>query len=149
MRFLPKYQKKLERRFRLRVERKGFNFPCDIGLSNKVRLAAAALECPIYPLMEEIIERGLSEIAEILRDVALKEQPQRHLVRDHLLVDRLDQEAETVSRRAIRLSNAMRFLELYEYGGLTPEDIKRALDMVEAETREGRLEGSPDKERDG
>ncbi|MBA7597132.1 hypothetical protein ES703_04127 [subsurface metagenome] len=89
-------KKRLERKFSRQIERRGFNFQCDVGLANRVRLAAGLLEVPIYPLMEEIIQLGLSDIGEMFIDDALKERLQRHLLTDHLLVDHLDPEHETL-----------------------------------------------------
>ena len=137
MRFFGK-KRRLERKFSRQVERQGFNFQCDVGLAARVRLAAKLLEVPIYPLMEEIVERGLSDVGEIVQDDTLKERLQRHLLTDHLLVDHLEPEHETVSSRALRLRNAMRFLELCETLGLNPLEIKQVLDQFLAEAKKKR-----------
>lgn len=136
MRLLRSYKEKLEHKFRPRIKRQGFNFQCDVGLANRVRLAAKLLEVPIYPLMEETIEQGLSDIGETVEDDALKVRLQRHLLTEHLLVDHLDPEHETVSGEALRLRNTKKLLDLYESVGLTSWDILKALELVRAEVEE-------------
>ena len=134
MRVVSRYRKALEKRFsRKPILRRGFNFPCNVVLANRVRLAAKLLGCPIYPLAEEVIERGLSDIGEVMKNETLTRRLQRHLLTDHLLVEHLDPESRTDSMQAKRLRNAMRFLELYEEKGLTPEDIRMLLSLFKAE----------------
>lgn len=45
---------------------------------------------------------------------------------------------EMVSRQALRLRNATKFLKFYEMARVSPQDIKRALDAVETQVKERR-----------
>lgn len=134
MKRLARYRKALEKNFsRKPIPRKGFNFPCDIALSKKVRLLAKYLQCPIYTLMEEVIERGLSDIGEIIKDETLIRSLQRHLLNDHLLVDHIDPESKTDSMYAKRLRITMGFIKRLEEIGLQIEDINELLYLLIAE----------------
>jgi len=133
---LSRYRKALEKKFSKKpVPRKGFNFLCDIQLVNRIKIAAKMLECPIYPLMEEIIERGMSDVGVIMTNEILTERLQRHLLTEHLLVDHIDPETETESRQALRLRNAIEIVELYEERGWHPNEIRRLLDSIETDAR--------------
>lgn len=134
MKILSRYRKALEKKFsRKPILRKEFNFPCDVALSNKVRLLAKYLKCPIYILMEEVTERGLSDIGEIIKDQTLTKQLQRHLLKDHLLVDHINPESQTDSQHAKRLRATMQLLKIVEVRGLQVEDIKELISLFEAE----------------
>ena len=135
MAFIRRYVKRLERKFSRKSRRKGFNFQCDVYLASRVRAIARHLEVPIYPLMEEIIECGLSEIVEIMQDSALREGLENHLIAGHLLVKHLDPESETVSRQATRLRTVMELLKVVDMFGVTSDDFVRALKMAKAGAR--------------
>lgn len=134
MAFIRRYVKRLERKFSRKSRRKGFNFQCDVYLASRVRAIARHLEVPIYPLMEEIIECGLSEIVEIMQDSALREGLENHLIAGHLLVKHLDPESETVSRQATRLQAALRLLRFCDMRGVTVDDLVEALRAAEIKT---------------
>ena len=96
---------------------------------------AATLGCPIYPLAEHVLELGLHELVVILGDESLKEELQRHLLQDHLMVTELAPEHEAASQRAERLRNALTLLRLYEVAGVPVEEITEVLDALEAKAK--------------
>ena len=112
-------------------ERKVFGFLCDPKLALAIKMMAHHLETPIYPVAEHLLQLGMKEMVAMLDDEALKERLQRHLLQQHLLVTELDEETEPVSRRALRIRNAIKLLNLYEYGGLSLQQIKQCLDDLE------------------
>ena len=112
-------------------KRKVFGFLCDPNLALSVKLMAKHLETPIYPVAEHLLQLGMKEMVAILHDEALKEELQRHLLQEHLLVTELNEQSEPVSRRALRVQNALKFLRLYEHSGLSLQQIKQALDELE------------------
>ena len=111
------------------------NFVCDAGLIARLKLLARYLESPTYPLAEHVIELGMSEVAAMLIDDALKERLQRHLMQEHLLIDALDPEDRSTSVRAERIHDALRLLELIELKGgghdVVVASIERLMSEVE------------------
>ena len=121
-----KYKKKLEKLFkREEIGRKQLNFACDINLIARLKLLASYLDIPLYPLAEHVLELGISEITVIVKDKALTESLQRHLLEDHLLVGRLNPADKHTSDRATRIENALNFLNLIESKSGNLEDTKR------------------------
>jgi len=80
-----------------KTNRQVFGFLCDRHLALRVKMLAGALEVPIYPLAEHLLQLGL---AHILDEVSsnpdnaemVKEELSEHLVREHLLVEKLANE---------------------------------------------------------
>ena len=66
--------------------RKVFGFLCDPELAVGVKMLAAALESPIYPLAEHLLQLGARQIAPALKDPELTKRLQQHLLKGHLLV---------------------------------------------------------------
>ena len=87
---------------------------CDNKLVLGLKALAQHLEIPIYPLAEHILQMGMAEVITGIEDEAFIEDLQRHLLQDHLLVKELKPSSELISRRALRLQNSVRFLELIE-----------------------------------
>ena len=84
---LKKYKKKLEKQFkREQLNRCQLNFTCDTSLIARLKLLATYLETPFYPLAEHALELGMDEIAVRIKDKALTEGLQRHILKEHLLV---------------------------------------------------------------
>jgi len=67
------------------------------------------------------------EILSMLSDHALREELERHLLSDHLLVPVTNRASESICKRAVRLNNALKVLELIEEEGVSPEMIGKAL----------------------
>ena len=111
---LKRYKKRLERRFTQQNGRTQLNFMCDNKLVLGLKALARHLEIPIYPLAEHILQLGMAEVLTSIEDEALMENLQRHLLQEHLFVKDLKTSSELISRRALRLQNAVRFLELIE-----------------------------------
>ena len=108
-----RYKKRIQKKFES-ISRVQVNFMCDNQLATRLKVLAHALEVPIYPLIEHLLQLGLSEAAIIATDEALRERFCHHLVEDHLLTPATKPESEPISKRALRLQNAIRLLELLE-----------------------------------
>ena len=128
-RVLKRYKRKLAKRFTEEIDRQQFNFRCDRYIVGFLRGLASQLEIPIYCLCEHALQLGCSELAVIVGDKALKDQLCRHLVRDHLLTRVTKPEKESLSRRVLRLKNAMNFLEILDTGR-TPEQQRAILHKI-------------------
>ena len=88
-RTLKRYKKRLEQRFTQQNGRTQLNFTCDNELVLGLKALAQHLEIPIYPLAEHILQLGMAEVLTSIGDKALRENLQRHLLQDHLLVKEL------------------------------------------------------------
>ena len=125
---LKKYTKKLEKRYKKdEIGRAQLNFACDAGLIARLKLLARYLETPIYPLTEHLLELGMSDIAATIRDSALTELLQRHLLQEHLLVSKLNPLSMVVSQRAKRINNTFNLLELIEHEAGNPEAVEQII----------------------
>ncbi len=113
-RALKHYRKKLEKRFTRQITRKQLNFVCDERIILGLKIMAGSLEVPIYPIAEHLLQLGAAEVLISMKDEALRERLCRHLVEDHLLTPVTRPESEPVSRRALRIDNALKLLELLE-----------------------------------
>lgn len=111
---VKRYKTKLEKRFSRKITRRQVNFACDQSIILGVKLMAKSLEVPVYVICEHLLQAGAEEIAVIIQDEALKEQLCRHLVRDHLLVPAVNPGSEPVSRRRIRLRNALQIVDIMD-----------------------------------
>ena len=126
-----KYKKKLEKLFkREEIGRKQLNFTCDFGIIERLKLLTRYLDTPFYPLAEHVLELGMSDIAATIRDSALIELLQRHLLREHLLVGELKPTDRHVSARARRISSALKFLELIESKTGSVEAVEQIIDRM-------------------
>lgn len=77
--------------------RQVFGFLCDRALALRVKMLAGALEVPIYPLAEHLLQLGLAHILDEISSnpdnvEMVKEELSEHLVREHLLVEKLADE---------------------------------------------------------
>lgn len=115
--------------------RKDFNVLVDKKLILRIKLMAAELETPLYPLVEHLLELGLAEVGVEIQDAALETELKQHLFRDHLMSDKV-KPSKTASARVRRIESALEFLHLYEIGGVKPQEIKDALDKLEKEAKE-------------
>ena len=95
---------------------------------------AEYLETPFYPLAEHTLELGMSEIATMIQDSTLTELLQRHLLKEHLLVEQLNPLDKHVSERAKRIDNALRFLKLIEVKADSVEAVEQIIDRLLKET---------------
>jgi len=128
---LKKYRKKLEKQFKKDdIKRAQLNFACDVGLIARLKLLARYLDTPFYPLAEHVMELGMSEITAIIKEDALTELLQRHLLHKHLLVRQLNPVDKYVSERARRIDNALKFLKLIEDKAGNPEMVKNMIDRL-------------------
>ena len=136
-----RYLRKVESRFTKQIGRIQFNHPCDKVVVLAVKIMSKQLGAPLYVIAEHCLQLGLSEMAAIVDDVALRERLCRHLVEDHLLIPAVKPESEPISRRALRLKNAIRLLELLEIKS-SPEAqrevILRLIKEVDADSSHGR-----------
>lgn len=147
-------------------QRKGFNIECTVGIANRVRILALALECPIYAIAEHLIELGINEVMMVLMEDALKEQLKVHLLKEHVLVTGVNENDIPFSYQASRIAaafrlldepllgekmsptpkhlglrvqkiiTAMRLLQLSEQKGVPPEWIVKMLDQLERQAQE-------------
>jgi len=124
-----KVQKKYESKSRLQV-----NFLCDRKLAARLKELAHALEVPIYPLLEHLLQLGIREAMVIAQDEALRERFVRHLVEDHLLTPVTKPESEPISKRALRIENALRLLELLETKN-SPEEQREVIVSLLEQTK--------------
>jgi len=131
-RYRKRIQKKFEPTNRIQV-----NFMCDSRLAIQLKVLAHYLEVPIYPLIEHLLQLGLSETAVIAEDEALRERFCRHLVEDHLLTPVIRSESEPISHRALKIQNAMRLLELLEDRNSPEEQRDVILRLMEEMRDEG------------
>ncbi len=114
-RLLGKYAKKFKGRFVPKViSRRQLNISCDEKLILALRVVAKSLESPVYCVAEHALQLGLSEMLYLSGDEAYKQDLQRHLLKHHLLVKDLDPLDERLSRRVIRLRNAIKYLQFFE-----------------------------------
>ena len=127
--FLRPYRKKIERKFHRERKRRQLNFMCDHVLCNLLQEMAKSLECPIYVIAEHVLEMGTGDVLILLQDMALKEELQRHLVEDHLLVEGLKPPGRHVSRRLQQIQNVLRIVSLIEQG-VPGERVAEALDRL-------------------
>ena len=110
-----KYAKKFKNRFVPKaISRRQLNVSCDERLILALRVVAKRLESPLYCVAEHALQLGLSEMLYLSGDEAYKQALERHLLRHHLLVKDLDPLDEKLSRRVIRLRNAVKFLTFFE-----------------------------------
>lgn len=77
--------------------RQVFGFLCDRALALHVKILAGHLEVPIYPLAEHLLQLGLAHILDEISSnpdnvEMVKEELSQHLVREHLLVEKLADE---------------------------------------------------------
>lgn len=77
---------------------------------------AHQFEVPMYVFCEHCLQLGIAEVYTITKDEALKDQLCRHLVNGHLLTPVTKPESEPLSRRVLRLDNAMKYLEIVDAG---------------------------------
>lgn len=126
-RAIKRYKKRLEKRFTQQIGRKQLNVMCDNRLILQLKALASYLEIPIYPLCEHVLQLGLAEVLTGIEDEALKENLERHLLQDHLLVKELQAMDETTSRRALRLRNTMKLLDLIELKAGSPEAVREII----------------------
>lgn len=96
-------------------------------------MLAHALECPAYCIAEHILQLGLAEVLTGIEDEALEENLQRHLLQNHLLVKELKPMDEPISRRALRLQNTMKLLELIEMRVGSVEAVRDIIDRIMGE----------------
>lgn len=128
---VKKYRKTLEKRYKKdEINRAQLNFTCDVGLIARLKLLANYLDTPFYPLAEHVLELGISEIAVKIKDSALTELLQRHLLEEHLLVGHLNPVDRHVSERAIRIDNALKFLKLVEHKADNLEAVEKIIDRT-------------------
>ncbi len=123
---VKRYRRRLAKRYTKEINRRQLNIATDRAIATIIRFMAHELEAPIYVLCEHTLQLGLSEVAILIRDEAQKEKLFRHLVKHHLLVSSLEPEHKTLSRRVLRLQNAIKFMTLLETRG-SPEQIRRIL----------------------
>jgi len=126
VRAVKRYTRRLAKRFIKEIKRKQLNIATDQSLVATLKIVARELEIPIYVLCEHCLQLGIAEVYEKTQDEALKDQLCRHLVRDHLLTPVIKPQSEPISRRLVRLKNAMSFLRLVEIRA-TPEEQKEIL----------------------
>jgi len=124
-----RFKRRIEKKFEP-IQRTQFNILCDRKLATRVRMLAHALECPVYCVAEHLLQLGLAEVSVSLEDQALRERLCRHLVQDHLLTPVTKPESEPISRRALRVRNAMKFLDLIEIRAGSPEVVRQIIDRV-------------------
>ena len=72
----------------------------------------------------------ISEIAVKLQDSTLTELLQRHLLQEHLLVGQVNPVDRSVSERARRIDNALKFLKLVEYKAGSVEAVEQIIDRI-------------------
>ncbi|MFC1971748.1 hypothetical protein ACFLV0_07520 [Chloroflexota bacterium] len=131
---LKKYKKKLEKQFkREQFTRCQLNFTCDVGLIAHLKLLAMYLETPFYPLAEHVLELGISEIGISIQDKALTELLQRHLLKEHLLVGQLNPVDRSISERAKRIDNALKFLKFIEQKAGSVEAVEHIIERFARE----------------
>ena len=125
--------KRLEQNGDVTQQRKGFNILCDAALSNRIRLLALVLECPIYALAEHLMELGMNEVVMLLMDDTLKEQLKTHLLKEHVLVEGVNENNIPFSYRAMRISAALRLLDeplMTEKKSPTPEYLNALVNRI-------------------
>jgi hypothetical protein len=93
-----------------------------------LKLLARLLEVPQYVLNEHILQLGTSEVLEIMKNDALKENLQRHLVQEHLLVSAT--EIEPPSDAALKAKNAVEFLQTVELLADNSEAVVSFMDKL-------------------
>ncbi|MFC1980279.1 hypothetical protein ACFLVS_05485 [Chloroflexota bacterium] len=116
LRTVRRYKRRLTKRFTKEITRKQLNIATDRSLIIIIRLMARQLEVPVYILCEHCLQLGIAEVDTMTQDEALRDQLCRHLVQDHLLTPVTKPEKEPVSRRVLRLKNAMSLLEILDTG---------------------------------
>ncbi len=131
-----RFKRRIEKKFKP-IQRTQFNILCDRRLAAEIRILAHGLECPFYCVTEHLLQLGLAEVLVGLRDEALRERLCRHLVEDHLLTTVTKPESEPISRRALRLQNAIRLLELLEARS-SPEAQREVILRLMGEERDAR-----------
>ena len=114
IRVVKRYKRRLAKRFSREIRRRQLNIATDRALVTFIRLMAHQLEVPIYVLCEHSLQLGIAEVYTMTQDKALKDELCRHLVQDHLLTPVTKPESEPISRRALRLRNAMDFLRMLD-----------------------------------
>ena len=146
LRAVKRYKRKLEKKFTKQKGRKQFNFACDTRLAGMVRGLAHYLEVPTYPICEHLFEVGLLELTYVITNTDQKQALQRHLLRQHLLVPKLDPLDHQTSHRLRRIQVVMSLFETLEKargtemaGQIVASIIKEAAD---AELKEEGI-GSP------
>ena len=123
---IKRYKNRLSKHYGKEIGRKQLNFYCDWKIIAFLRAMAQQLEIPVYVLTEHCLELALAEVSELTKDEALKDWLSRHLVREHLLVPIVKPQAKHISRRLLRLKNAMDFLGYLEHLA-TPEQQRQVL----------------------
>lgn len=118
------------KKFTKEIGRQQFNVVLDRRVILALKSIASDLQIPLYPLCEHLLQLGLSEVLTIVEDEAQKEILQRHLLEDHLLVKELQPMNEPISKRALRIKNALRWLSLIEAKCGSVEEVKRIIDKV-------------------
>ena len=69
-----------------------FGFPCDQQLALSIRMQSQDLQCPIYCVGEHALQIGGAAIESALQDSEAKKNLEDHLVKEHLLVLKLNPE---------------------------------------------------------
>jgi len=123
---VKRYKTRLVRRFSKEIGRKQLNIATDQSLITTLKEMARELEIPIYVLCEHCLQLGIAEVYEKTQDETLKDQLCRHLVQGHLLTPVIKPQSDPISRRVVRLQNAMNFLRLVEIRA-TPEEQKEII----------------------
>ncbi len=121
-------------------ERKVFGFLCDPKLALGVKMLAADLEVPIYPVAEHLLQLGVAQMYPSLEDEEAKKELQDHLISDHLLTSALDEQNENEydqaaaanatkeqKDRQARIDAAIELVRIFEMQGVSPEKIKAKL----------------------
>ena len=130
VRIIKRYKRKLERKFTKQIKRVQFNFACDKGIILVAKVLANRLEAPVYVVSEHALQLGLGEIAILAEDPALRERLCQHLVQGHLLVSVTRPEPETLTKWALRIQNALKFLQLAELKAGSPEAVREIMKQI-------------------
>ena len=128
------YKKRLVKKFtRQSIKREQFNTRIDNKLIILIELISKDMETPYYVICEHALEIGLNEILSIIQDPDLKVQLQRHLIKSHLLVEKLKPMDYPVSQRLARIQNALKFLDLIETKSGSVEAVAELIRRLAAE----------------
>ncbi|MFC1982969.1 hypothetical protein ACFLV5_04235 [Chloroflexota bacterium] len=125
-----RYKKRIEKRFSRHIERQQFNFYCDPDVITMLKDFSYILEIPIYVFTEHCLQTGLSEMIELIKDEALRDDLCRHLVQDHLLTPVTKPQSEPVSRRLRRLRNVRNLLNILEINKTPDEQMQIILELI-------------------
>ena len=83
--------------------RKQCNFKIDSEIIVKLKLPAAQLELPLWPISEHCLLLGTLELVDSIQDAEMKISVVNHLIYDHLLSDSLHKDTYWPKKRVEKL----------------------------------------------